>query len=199
MGWGSRPESAGSAPCSSQKSGHPQALKSAEAESTQACLPASSADIGRAAERRNSPSLGEDASAGVLGRTADLLAPKARMPSEEARRPSGQGRRHAAPASVPATERCMASKQTQLEQPREDEGRKEETRVPSAQTPSAVVVRASEAGPPGARSPTPLKMLAGRGAAVAAEEAVQPSSREIAKDFCGDRDSRHRGRHGIGG
>ncbi|OAE28241.1 hypothetical protein AXG93_4492s1320 [Marchantia polymorpha subsp. ruderalis] len=51
-------------------------------------LPASSAETGRAAERRNSPSSGEDASARAKERSADLPAPKART---EARRPSGQG------------------------------------------------------------------------------------------------------------
>lgn len=71
------------------------------------------------------------------------------------------------------------SAQTQLEKPAEDEGKKEETREPSAQTPSAVAIRAGEACPPGARSPIPLEMLAERGAAVAAEEAARPSSREL--------------------
>ncbi|OAE25186.1 hypothetical protein AXG93_4207s1030 [Marchantia polymorpha subsp. ruderalis] len=84
------------------------------------------------------------------------------MPSEEARRPLGHGRRHAAAAKMLVTEKCLASKQvpfddstsgqesaaqrtldlassaqTQLEQPAADEGRKEDTRVPSAQTPLA--------------------------------------------------------------
>ncbi|OAE18900.1 hypothetical protein AXG93_1976s1040 [Marchantia polymorpha subsp. ruderalis] len=115
-------------------------------------LPASSADTGRGTVTKNSPSSGEDVSAGVLGRSADLPASKARTPSEEARRPLGQGRRHAAPANVPSAE-------TQLEQSAADEGRKEETRVPSAQTPlaqapSVVAVRAGEAGPPEASSST---------------------------------------------
>ncbi|OAE23680.1 hypothetical protein AXG93_4520s1030 [Marchantia polymorpha subsp. ruderalis] len=35
-----------------------------------------------------------------------------------------------------------------------------------------------EAGPPEVRSPTPLEMLAGSGAAVAAEEATRPTSRQ---------------------
>ncbi|OAE32125.1 hypothetical protein AXG93_2912s1140 [Marchantia polymorpha subsp. ruderalis] len=173
-------------------------------------LPASIADIGRAAETRNSPSSEEDVSAGVLGTLADLPATKARTSSEEARRPSGQGRWHAAHANMLATEKCLASEQvpfddstsgqepsaqeqsreepsaqrtsgqapsaqTQLEQSTADEGRKEETRVPSmqeplAQAPSAVAVRAVEAGPPRASSPTPLELLAGHGAEVAAEE-----------------------------
>lgn len=163
-------------------------------------LPASSTDTGRATERRNSPSSWEDASARVLGSTADLPAPKARTPSEEARRTLGQGRRHATPASVPAMDRCLASEQVpfndstssqepsaqapsakekcmeepsaqrtsgevpsaqiQLEQFAEDEGRKEETCVPSAQTPLAEAVRAGEACPLEARSPTPSEMLA---------------------------------------
>ncbi|OAE33543.1 hypothetical protein AXG93_4032s1000 [Marchantia polymorpha subsp. ruderalis] len=171
-------------------------------------LPASSADTGRAAEKRNSPSSGEDASARASERTADLPAPKAQTPLEEARRPSGQGRRYAAPTSVPATDRCFASKQVpfddltsgqepsaqeksgeepsaqrtfgetpsakapsaqnQLEESAKNEGRKEETRVPLAQSPSALADRAEEAGPPEARSPTALDILAGSGAAVAA-------------------------------
>ncbi|OAE35189.1 hypothetical protein AXG93_2947s1060 [Marchantia polymorpha subsp. ruderalis] len=48
-------------------------------------------------------------------------------------------------------------------------------------TSGEVAVRAGEAGPPGARSPTPLEMLAGSGAAIAAEEAVQPSSKELSR------------------
>ncbi|OAE27366.1 hypothetical protein AXG93_2407s1010 [Marchantia polymorpha subsp. ruderalis] len=74
-------------------------------------LPASSTDTGRAAERRNSPSSGKDASARVSGRTTDLPASKARMSSKESRRPSGQGRQHAAPTSVPATDKCFAFEQ----------------------------------------------------------------------------------------
>ncbi|OAE26937.1 hypothetical protein AXG93_4413s1210 [Marchantia polymorpha subsp. ruderalis] len=185
-------------------------------------LPASSADTGRAVERRNSPSSGEDASARVPGRTAELSAPKARTPSEEARRPLGQGKHQAAPTNVPATDRCLASKQvpfddstsgqepsaqekyreepsaqgpsaqstlgqtpsvevqTQLEESAEDEGRKKETRVlsaqtPSAQAPSAVADWAVEAGPPEARSPTPLEMLAGSGAAEVESVQGQPT------------------------
>lgn len=53
-------------------------------------LPASSAETGRAAEGRNSPSSGEDGSARTAERSADLPAPKARMPSAEAKRPSVQ-------------------------------------------------------------------------------------------------------------
>ncbi|OAE20939.1 hypothetical protein AXG93_3256s1860 [Marchantia polymorpha subsp. ruderalis] len=74
-------------------------------------LPASSAETGRAAESRNSPSSGEDASARATGRSADLPTPKARTPSEEARRSSGQGRQHAAPTNVPTTDRRFASEQ----------------------------------------------------------------------------------------
>ncbi|OAE33238.1 hypothetical protein AXG93_4802s1000 [Marchantia polymorpha subsp. ruderalis] len=176
-------------------------------------LPASNADTGRAADTRNSPSSEEDVSAKVLGRSADLPAPKARTPSEEARRPLGQGRRHAATANMPVMEKCLPSEQVPFddspsgqepsahEQCREepsaqrtlgqapsaetpsaqkhqeqvaaDEGREKESRVPSA-----VAVRAGEAGPPGASSSTPLEVLAGRRAEVAAEEAAQLSSRE---------------------
>ncbi|OAE19002.1 hypothetical protein AXG93_4538s1000 [Marchantia polymorpha subsp. ruderalis] len=124
-------------------------------------LPASSADTGLAAETRNSSSSEEDVSAGVLGRSADLPAPKARTPSEEARRPLGQGRRHAAPANMPATDECLASEQ-----------------VPFNDSTLGQEPLAQEQSPPGARSPTPLEMLAGRGAAVAAEKVAQPSSRE---------------------
>ncbi|OAE34089.1 hypothetical protein AXG93_2891s1130 [Marchantia polymorpha subsp. ruderalis] len=69
--------------------------------------------------------------------------------------------------------------QTQLEESAKDEGRKEETRVPSAQAPLAVADRAGEAGPVEARSPTPLEILARSGAAVAAAEATRSSSREL--------------------
>ncbi|OAE27860.1 hypothetical protein AXG93_3459s1030 [Marchantia polymorpha subsp. ruderalis] len=54
---------------------------------------------------------------------------------------------------------------------------------PSAQAPSAVAVRAGEAGPPGASSPTPLEVLARRGAEVAAEEAARVSSRELPRIY----------------
>ncbi|OAE19635.1 hypothetical protein AXG93_3248s1000 [Marchantia polymorpha subsp. ruderalis] len=75
------------------------------------------------------------------------------------------------------------SKHIQLEESAKDEGQKEETRVPSAvdvfgDAPLAIADRAGEAGLPEARSPTALEMLVGCGAAVAAEEAVRPSSRE---------------------
>ncbi|OAE20086.1 hypothetical protein AXG93_105s1010 [Marchantia polymorpha subsp. ruderalis] len=68
--------------------------------------------------------------------------------------------------------------QAQVVQPAEDKGRKEETRVPLAQAPSAIAERTGEAGPTEERSPTPLEILAGSGAAVAAEEAARPSSKE---------------------
>ncbi|OAE23238.1 hypothetical protein AXG93_620s1050 [Marchantia polymorpha subsp. ruderalis] len=171
-------------------------------------LPASSADTGRAADRRNSPSSEEDASARASERTADLPAPKARTPSEEARRPSGQGRHHAAPTSVSTTDRCFASEQVpfddstlgpepsaqkksgeepsaqrtsgqtlsaqaELEKLATDEGRKEETRVPSA-----VADRVGEADLPEAKSPTALDVLAGSVAAIAVAEATRPNSRE---------------------
>ncbi|OAE27168.1 hypothetical protein AXG93_4666s1400 [Marchantia polymorpha subsp. ruderalis] len=160
-------------------------------------LPASSADTGRAVERRNSPSSGEDASARVSGRTADLPAPKARMPSGEALRPSGQGRHQAAPTSMVATDRCLASEQVPFDDStsgQEPSAREKWREEPSAQGPSAqrtsanrtseaglpkaIADQTSEAALPKARSPTPLEMLAGSGAAVAAEEAARPSSRE---------------------
>ncbi|OAE23389.1 hypothetical protein AXG93_1660s1480 [Marchantia polymorpha subsp. ruderalis] len=103
-------------------------------------LPASSADTGRAAERRNSPSSGEDASARVLGRTADLPAPKARTPSEEAQRPSGQGRQHAASANVPSTDRCLASEQVPFDDStlgQEPSAQEQSMKEPSAQKTSA--------------------------------------------------------------
>ncbi|OAE33752.1 hypothetical protein AXG93_1264s1000 [Marchantia polymorpha subsp. ruderalis] len=193
MGWGSGSErEVATAPVRSRANHKPSSRPKQKA--CKLVLPASSADTRRAAETRNSPSSGEDASAGVLGRSADLPTRKAHTPWEEARRPSGQGRRHAAPASMPTTEKCLASEQvplddstssqepsaqTQLEKPAEDEGKKEETREPSAQTPSAVAIWGGEACPPGARSPIPLEMLAERGVAVAAEEAARPSSREL--------------------
>ncbi|OAE30751.1 hypothetical protein AXG93_2265s1080 [Marchantia polymorpha subsp. ruderalis] len=68
-------------------------------------LPASSAETGRAAEGKDSPSSEEDRSARTTERSADLPAPKARTPSAEARRPSGQERQHAAPTNVPAADR----------------------------------------------------------------------------------------------
>ncbi|OAE34077.1 hypothetical protein AXG93_2891s1000 [Marchantia polymorpha subsp. ruderalis] len=71
-------------------------------------LPASSAETRRVAERRNSPSSGEDRSTRTAERSADLPTPKARTPSVEARRPSRQERRHAAPTIVPAGDRCSA-------------------------------------------------------------------------------------------
>ncbi|OAE29844.1 hypothetical protein AXG93_339s1020 [Marchantia polymorpha subsp. ruderalis] len=58
------------------------------------------------------------------------------------------------------------------------EGRDAETRVPSAEAPSAVPVREGVAGPHGAGSPTPLEVLAGYGVEAAAEEAARPSPRE---------------------
>ncbi|OAE21966.1 hypothetical protein AXG93_242s1510 [Marchantia polymorpha subsp. ruderalis] len=75
-------------------------------------LPAdSSADTVRAAVTRNSPSSEEDVSAEVLGRSTDLPAPKARVPSEEAHRPSSHRGRHATTARMPAMERCLPSEQ----------------------------------------------------------------------------------------
>ncbi|OAE35249.1 hypothetical protein AXG93_1162s1250 [Marchantia polymorpha subsp. ruderalis] len=75
------------------------------------------------------------------------------------------------------------SAKTQLEESAKDKGRKEETRVDSAQSPSAqassaVADQSREAGPLEARSSTALEILARSGAAVAAEEATRPSSRE---------------------
>ncbi|OAE28261.1 hypothetical protein AXG93_4492s1520 [Marchantia polymorpha subsp. ruderalis] len=136
-------------------------------------LPASSAETGRAAERRNSPSSGEDASARTKERSADLPAPKARTPLEEARRPSGQEKQHAAPKSGPTTDRCFASEQAPRERSATDEGRKEETRAPSA-----VADQVGGADLPGAGSPTALDILAGSGAAAATAEATQSNSRE---------------------
>ncbi|OAE22854.1 hypothetical protein AXG93_2582s1000 [Marchantia polymorpha subsp. ruderalis] len=58
-----------------------------------------------------------------------------------------------------------------------DKGKKE-TCVPSAQTPLAVAVWVGDTGPQGASSPTPLEVLARRGAEAAAKEAARLSSRE---------------------
>ncbi|OAE31726.1 hypothetical protein AXG93_3384s2020 [Marchantia polymorpha subsp. ruderalis] len=165
-----------------------------------------SSDTGRAAEKRNSPSSGEDASARASGRTSDLPAPKRRTPSEEARRPLGQEKRHAAQTSVLATDRCFASEQvpfddsTLSQEPSAHEKRGEEPsaqrtsgQMPSAELEestkdegrkeetrvhSAVADRAGEAGPSEARSPTALEILAGSEVAVATAEATRPSSRE---------------------
>ncbi|OAE19801.1 hypothetical protein AXG93_4515s1010 [Marchantia polymorpha subsp. ruderalis] len=165
-------------------------------------LPAdNNADIGRAAITRNSPSSEEDMSAEVLERSTDLPAPKAR-------RPLGHRGRHAATATMSAMKRCLPSEQvpfddspsgqgpsTQvplaqerfreepsaqkpLDQVAAGEGRDGKTRVPSAQAPSAVAVRAGVAGLLGADSPTPLEVLAGHGVGAAAEEAARPSARE---------------------
>ncbi|OAE18322.1 hypothetical protein AXG93_2566s1050 [Marchantia polymorpha subsp. ruderalis] len=77
-------------------------------------LPASSAETGRAAEGKNSPSSGEDRSARTAERSTDLLAPKARTPSAQARRPSGQEKQHAASTNVSAVDRCFAFEQVPL-------------------------------------------------------------------------------------
>ncbi|OAE30694.1 hypothetical protein AXG93_402s1070 [Marchantia polymorpha subsp. ruderalis] len=111
-------------------------------------LPASSADKGRAAETRNSPSSEEDASAGVLGRsskcTLEKLFPRTLSGGINRRLSCAfpvsvlafGGLLHQAPsAETPSAQ--SPSAQTQLEQSAEDKVRKEETRVPSAQTPSA--------------------------------------------------------------
>ncbi|OAE24639.1 hypothetical protein AXG93_4863s1020 [Marchantia polymorpha subsp. ruderalis] len=89
-----------------------------------------SADIGRAAITRNSPSSEEDVSAEVLGCSTDLLAPKARVPLEEARRPSGHRGMHAATAGMPTMERYLPSEQVPFDDSPSNQG-------PLAQAPSA--------------------------------------------------------------
>ncbi|OAE21336.1 hypothetical protein AXG93_2712s1050 [Marchantia polymorpha subsp. ruderalis] len=158
----------------------------------------SSADTGRAAVARNSPTSEEDVSAEVLGSSIDLPAPKAQVPSEEARRPSSHRGRHAATARMPAMEREEPSAQaTSAQEPSTEaplvlkplelittgEGKDAETRVPSALASSAVLVREGVAGPPGAGSPTPLEVLARHGVEATAEEAVRPSARESTRIF----------------
>lgn len=69
------------------------------------------ADTRRAAVARNFLASEEDVSAEILGRSINLPAPKARVPSEEARRPSGHKGRHAATAGMPARKRWLPSEQ----------------------------------------------------------------------------------------
>ncbi|OAE18952.1 hypothetical protein AXG93_1976s1590 [Marchantia polymorpha subsp. ruderalis] len=71
-------------------------------------LPASSAETGRAAGEKETPSSEEDGNTRTAVGSADLPTPKARTPSAEATRPSGQERRHAEPMNVPTTDRCSA-------------------------------------------------------------------------------------------
>ncbi|OAE19406.1 hypothetical protein AXG93_1096s1020 [Marchantia polymorpha subsp. ruderalis] len=144
---------------------------------------------------------------GSQARLASKQRPNgARTPLAEARRPLGQGRQHAAPTNVPTTDRCFASEQvpfddsTSGQEPSAqrtsgqtplaeapsaqaqcegtDEGWKEETRVPSAQAPSAIAYQTGGADLSRAGQPTALDILAGSGAAAAAAEATQPNSRE---------------------
>ncbi|OAE32392.1 hypothetical protein AXG93_3671s1110 [Marchantia polymorpha subsp. ruderalis] len=83
----------------------------------------SSADMGRAAISKGLLSLEEeDVSTGVLGRSIDLPAPKAHVPSEEARRPSGRRDRLAATARVPALEVCLPSEQVLFEDAPSEQG-----------------------------------------------------------------------------
>ncbi|OAE35317.1 hypothetical protein AXG93_392s1660 [Marchantia polymorpha subsp. ruderalis] len=125
--------------------------------------------MGRAKVARNSPSSEEDVSAKILGRSTELPAPKARVPSKEARRPSGHRGRHAATAGMLAMERCLPSEQVPFDDSPSGQGpsaktpsaqkpmeqivagkyRNVETRVPLAQAPSTVAVRAGVAGPHG--------------------------------------------------
>ncbi|OAE31264.1 hypothetical protein AXG93_1962s1210 [Marchantia polymorpha subsp. ruderalis] len=90
------------------------------------------------------------------------------------------------------------SAQKPQEQVAAGEGTDEETRVPSAQAPSAVAVRAGAAGPPGASFPTPLEVLARHGVEAAVEEAARPSARELPRISMA-RDPRDRRRHAFGG
>ncbi|OAE18468.1 hypothetical protein AXG93_2482s1160 [Marchantia polymorpha subsp. ruderalis] len=96
-------------------------------------LPASSAETGRAAGEKETPSSEEDGNTRAAEGSADLSTPKARMPSAEARRPSGQERRHAAPMNVSATDRCSA-RAPYADSP---SGLGPSARAPSAQSPSA--------------------------------------------------------------
>ncbi|OAE24589.1 hypothetical protein AXG93_1603s1000 [Marchantia polymorpha subsp. ruderalis] len=141
----------------------------------------SSADTGRAAIARDSPSSKEDVNTEVLGRSTDLLAPKARVRSEEALRPSGHRGEEGPSAQeqfkvVPSAKAPLA-----MEPPKSiptGEVRDEETRVPSAEAHSAGPDWKGVVGPPGAGSPTPLEVLVGHGVKSAAEYAARPSARE---------------------
>ncbi|OAE23991.1 hypothetical protein AXG93_1330s1000 [Marchantia polymorpha subsp. ruderalis] len=111
-------------------------------------LPVSSTDTGRVAETRDSPSLGEDASVGVLGRTAGLPTPKARTPSDKE-----DGMRHR-PACERRRSAWLPSKYTSMTRLRVKRLRRR-------------------------RNLSSLRRTkAGRGAAIAAEEAGRPSSKE---------------------
>ncbi|OAE26916.1 hypothetical protein AXG93_694s1020 [Marchantia polymorpha subsp. ruderalis] len=156
-------------------------------------LPMSSAETGRVAEMRHSPSSLEDIVAKILGRIADPPAPKAQTPSAEALAfgtnafggaPSAQRTSDQLPSAMCGLTLALTTlAQAEIVHPAEEESRREETRVPSAQTPSAIAERTGEAGPTEARSPTPLEILAGSGAAVAAEEAARPSAGESPRTF----------------
>ncbi|OAE20376.1 hypothetical protein AXG93_3932s1000 [Marchantia polymorpha subsp. ruderalis] len=98
--------------------------------------------------------------------------------------PSGQGplaqERFTEEPSAQRTSGQTPSAQTlsalkPLKQVAAGKGRDEETRVPSAQVPSVVAVRAGVAGPPGASSPTHLEVLVGHGVEAAGEEAARPA------------------------
>ncbi|OAE29024.1 hypothetical protein AXG93_2683s1020 [Marchantia polymorpha subsp. ruderalis] len=119
-------------------------------------LPASSAETGRGAEGKNSPSWGEDGSARTAERSADLPVPKARTPLAEARRPSGQEKQHAASTNVPAADRCFASEQVLFDDSTSGQD-------PSAQEPSAQQksLKESLGKAPLARGPS-VQQLSGR-------------------------------------
>ncbi|OAE28911.1 hypothetical protein AXG93_2369s1050 [Marchantia polymorpha subsp. ruderalis] len=163
----------------------------------------SSADTVRAAIARDSPSSDEDVSTEVLGRSSDLPAPKAPVPSEEALRLSGHRGRRAATARMPAQERCLPLEQVPFDDtPSEQEqfrvvpsaevasalkppesiptgeGSDAKTRMPLAATALAVPDWEDVVGPPRAGSPTPLGVLALHGVEAVAEEAARPSARE---------------------
>lgn len=78
---------------------------------------------------------------------------------------------------VPSVEVLLALKP--LEHISTGEGRNAETRVPSAEAPSALPDQDDVVGPPGAGSPIPLEVLAGHEVEAAAEEAARPCAREL--------------------
>ncbi|OAE34220.1 hypothetical protein AXG93_3131s1000 [Marchantia polymorpha subsp. ruderalis] len=112
--------------------------------------------------------------------TQEICLPLEQVPFDDS--PSEQGLSAQAPSAqeqfrmVPLAETTSALKS--LEHIPMGEGRNADTRVPSAEAPSAVLDRDDIVGPPWAGSPTMLKVLAGYEVEAPAEEAARPSARE---------------------
>ncbi|OAE34716.1 hypothetical protein AXG93_265s1010 [Marchantia polymorpha subsp. ruderalis] len=105
-------------------------------------------------------------------------------------------------SSAQGTSGQSPSAQTHLEQEVADEGKKEETRVPSAQTPSAVDAFGNSSTGKCRRRKSEIfhsfgdigkTWSGGRGRGSCATQLQR-----IAEDFCGDIDPRHQRRHGVG-